>query len=205
MREEAATHFRSATYDLRAQPALTATGGRGFHVFPALAAPARAGLQVTSWATRVVHRPAPPTGRLHDGVLVDGCEPTSRSLPLSLLQSGLFASGRGRHLTLVLRPGERPGRGAGLWWAGAFSEASSGHVQEGGLRRSRTLAKLREPEVLQAQRPYELWLVQPQSERRKLLNLLLLNCTFDGETLRATYKKPFCWLAEGSLCSVWRG
>jgi len=49
-----------------------------------------------------------------------------------------------------------------------------------------------------AQRAYELWLVQPQSERRKLLNLLLLNCTFDGETLAdagvrgATYRKPFC-------------
>ena len=56
-----------------------------------------------------------------------------------------------------------------------------------------------------AQRAYDLWLTQPQEERRKLLDLLLLNCTFDGESLRATYRKPFCWLAEGSLRSIWRG
>jgi len=55
-----------------------------------------------------------------------------------------------------------------------------------------------------AQRAYPLWLQQPQAERRKLLDILLLNCTFDGETLRATYRKPFCWLAEGSLRRVWR-
>lgn len=54
-----------------------------------------------------------------------------------------------------------------------------------------------------ASRAYDLWLQQPAEEKRKLLNLLLSNCTFDGETLRATYRKPFCWLAEGLRCSVW--
>jgi len=56
-----------------------------------------------------------------------------------------------------------------------------------------------------AQRAYDLWLTRPQEERRKLLDILLLNCSFDGERLRPTYRKPFCWLAEGPLCSVWRG
>ena len=55
-----------------------------------------------------------------------------------------------------------------------------------------------------AQRAYDLWVVQPQTEKRKLLNILLLNCTFDGEKLSPVYKKPFCWLAEGSLRPVWR-
>ncbi|MCE5216059.1 recombinase family protein [bacterium] len=56
-----------------------------------------------------------------------------------------------------------------------------------------------------AMRAYPLWLHQPQTGKRKLLDILLLNCTFDGQTLRATYRKPFCWLAEGSLRTVWRG
>ncbi len=56
-----------------------------------------------------------------------------------------------------------------------------------------------------AQRPYDLWLTQSQEKRRKLLDVLLLSSTFDGERLRATYRKPFCWLAEGPLRSVWRG
>ena len=55
-----------------------------------------------------------------------------------------------------------------------------------------------------AQKAYDLWLAQPQTEKRKLLDVLLLNCTFDGEDLGATYRKPFCWLAEGSLRSIWR-
>ena len=59
-----------------------------------------------------------------------------------------------------------------------------------------------------AQRAYLLWLAQPQTEKRKLLDILLLNCTFDGGKLRSEYRKPFCWLpslAEGRLCPVWRG
>lgn len=54
-----------------------------------------------------------------------------------------------------------------------------------------------------ASRAYDLWLQQPPEEKRKLLNLLLSNCTFDGENLSPTYKKPFCWLAEGLACSDW--
>jgi len=56
-----------------------------------------------------------------------------------------------------------------------------------------------------SQQAYPLWLSQPQNEKRKLLYLLLLNCTFDGENLYATYRKPFCWLAEGSVRPIWRG
>jgi site-specific DNA recombinase len=56
-----------------------------------------------------------------------------------------------------------------------------------------------------AERAYSLWVSQPQNEKRKLLDILLLNCTFDGERLWGTYAKPFCWLAEGSVRSVWRG
>ena len=43
-----------------------------------------------------------------------------------------------------------------------------------------------------AQRAYPLWLSRPQNEKRKLLDLLLLNCTFDGGSLTATYVRPFC-------------
>ena len=39
---------------------------------------------------------------------------------------------------------------------------------------------------------------------RKMLDLLLSNCTFDGEKLSLVYKKPFCWLAEGSMHPMWR-
>ena len=55
-----------------------------------------------------------------------------------------------------------------------------------------------------AEKAYELWLAQPQTEKRRLLDTLLLNCTFDGENLDATYRKPFCWLAEGPVRSIWR-
>ncbi len=54
-----------------------------------------------------------------------------------------------------------------------------------------------------AQRAYDLWREQEAKERRKLLDILLSNCTFDGERLRGTYTKPFCWLAEGRGCSDW--
>ena len=56
-----------------------------------------------------------------------------------------------------------------------------------------------------AGKAYDLWLTRNAGEKRQLLNLLLSNCTFDGESLTASYGKPFCWLAEGSLSTVWRG
>ena len=54
-----------------------------------------------------------------------------------------------------------------------------------------------------ARRAYDLWAQQPQSGKRELLNLLLSNCTWDGENLCATYRKPFCWLAEGPSRPNW--
>ena len=56
-----------------------------------------------------------------------------------------------------------------------------------------------------AQKAYTLWLAQPRTEKRKLLSLLQSSCTFDGTSLTASYRKPFCWLAEGSVRNVWRG
>lgn len=52
---------------------------------------------------------------------------------------------------------------------------------------------------------HNLWLEQDSQGKRRLLNLLLSNCAFDGVSLTASYEKPFCWLAEGSLSTVWRG
>ena len=54
-----------------------------------------------------------------------------------------------------------------------------------------------------ATKAYELWPRQASTEKRKLLNLIQSNCTFNGTSLTATYTKPFCWLAEGSGCSNW--
>lgn len=54
-----------------------------------------------------------------------------------------------------------------------------------------------------ATRAYALWPQQAPADRRKLLNMILSNCTFDGTNLTATYAKPFCWLAEGLACTNW--
>ena len=56
-----------------------------------------------------------------------------------------------------------------------------------------------------AKRAYSLWLAQPPSEKRNLLDILLLNCTLDGENLHPDCKRPFCRPAEGSLRPIWRG
>ena len=40
-----------------------------------------------------------------------------------------------------------------------------------------------------AQRAYTLRLSRPQTEKRKLLDLLLLDCTFDGTSPTASYRK----------------
>ena len=55
-----------------------------------------------------------------------------------------------------------------------------------------------------AQRAYSLWLKQNPAEKRRLLDIILWNCTFDGVTLYPTYRKPFCWLAEGLSRSNWQ-
>ena len=54
-----------------------------------------------------------------------------------------------------------------------------------------------------ASRACELWLEHDSSGKRKLLDILLSNCTFDGTSLTATHTEPFCWLAEGLACSAW--
>ena len=54
-----------------------------------------------------------------------------------------------------------------------------------------------------AARAYDLWLQQDSFGKTELLNIVLSNCTFDGESLRATYAKPFCWIAEGRERSDW--
>ena len=54
-----------------------------------------------------------------------------------------------------------------------------------------------------ASKAYSLWIRQDPLEKRKLLDILLSNCTFDGENLHPDYRKPFCWLAEGLRCSDW--
>ncbi len=54
-----------------------------------------------------------------------------------------------------------------------------------------------------ANKAYSLWIRQDPFEKRKLLDILLSNCTFDGENLHPDYEKPFCWLAEGLKCSDW--
>jgi len=54
-----------------------------------------------------------------------------------------------------------------------------------------------------ARRAFELWEKQPREGRRKLLETLLSNCTFDGGNLSAAHRKPFCWLAEGSSRPNW--
>ena len=55
-----------------------------------------------------------------------------------------------------------------------------------------------------AQKAYSLYLKQIPSQKRRLLNLLLSNCTLDDGKLDPTYKKPFDLLAKGPNRSEWR-
>ena len=55
-----------------------------------------------------------------------------------------------------------------------------------------------------AQNAYSMWLRRNRPERRQLLDILLSNCTFDGVSLYPTYRKPFCWLAEGPSRINWQ-
>jgi site-specific DNA recombinase len=48
-----------------------------------------------------------------------------------------------------------------------------------------------------AQHAYALYVTQEPSEKRKLLNHVLSNCTFDGATLYPIYRKPFDLTVEG--------
>ena len=44
---------------------------------------------------------------------------------------------------------------------------------------------------------YSLYVSQKGDEKRKLMKMILSNCTIDGLTLCPTYKKPFDYIAEG--------
>ncbi len=55
-----------------------------------------------------------------------------------------------------------------------------------------------------AQKAYSLYLKQILSQKRRLLNLLLSNCTLDDGKLDPTYKRPFDLLAKGPNRSEWR-
>ena len=54
-----------------------------------------------------------------------------------------------------------------------------------------------------AQRVYSLYTKQTSAERRRLLNFLLSNCTFDGVSLCPTYRKPFDLLVKGLTRPNW--
>ena len=50
----------------------------------------------------------------------------------------------------------------------------------------------------------DLWLSRNSDEKRELVDLLYWNCTLDGATLSAAYKKPFSIIAEGTQTQQWR-
>jgi site-specific DNA recombinase len=56
-----------------------------------------------------------------------------------------------------------------------------------------------------ANKAYNLYLAQNNFERRRLLNILLLNCSFYHGTLYPTYRKPFDILAKGYPNRLMRG
>ncbi|NLI15773.1 MAG: hypothetical protein GX409_05745 [candidate division Zixibacteria bacterium] len=56
-----------------------------------------------------------------------------------------------------------------------------------------------------ANKAYDLYLHQTAQEQRKLLNMILSNCTFFHGTLCPTYKKPFDILAKGLQNQTKRG
>ena len=55
-----------------------------------------------------------------------------------------------------------------------------------------------------AQRAYSLYLGQDSHEQRKLLDTVLLNCTFDRGTIIPTCRKPFDILAQSHEKTNWR-
>jgi len=54
-----------------------------------------------------------------------------------------------------------------------------------------------------AKKAYFLYLQQDPSEKRKLLNILLSNCTFDGGNLHPTYNRPFDMLVKNKEIEDW--
>ena len=56
-----------------------------------------------------------------------------------------------------------------------------------------------------AKNAYSLYVQQSFAERRRLLDSVLSNCTFDRGTLCPTYIKPFDLLSQGRETGNWRG
>jgi len=56
-----------------------------------------------------------------------------------------------------------------------------------------------------ANKAYFLYLRQNHQERRKLLDQVLLNCSYDNGSLSFSYRKPFDILAKGLKNNKWRG
>ena len=56
-----------------------------------------------------------------------------------------------------------------------------------------------------AKHAYSLYSQQSFAERRRLLDTVLSNCTFDRGTLCPTYVKPFDLLSQGRETGNWRG
>jgi len=52
-----------------------------------------------------------------------------------------------------------------------------------------------------AHRAYELFQKQEPSEKRRLLNFLLSNCTWKGGELRATFRQPFDMIAVSNVAN----
>ena len=56
-----------------------------------------------------------------------------------------------------------------------------------------------------AKRAYSLYVQQDFAERRRLLDTVLSNCTFDSGSLCPTYTKPFDLLSRGRETGNWLG
>ena len=56
-----------------------------------------------------------------------------------------------------------------------------------------------------AKHAHFLYAQQPFAERRRLLDAVLSNCTFDRGTFCPTYTKPFDLLVQGNQTGNWRG
>ena len=54
-----------------------------------------------------------------------------------------------------------------------------------------------------AKKAHSLYLQQDPSEKRRFLNILLSNCTFDGGSLHPTYNKPFELLVKNKEIEDW--
>jgi site-specific DNA recombinase len=56
-----------------------------------------------------------------------------------------------------------------------------------------------------AKQAHSLYLKQNHQERRRLLDQVVSNCTYDRGSLSVSYRKPFDILAEGLIRNKWRG